>query len=301
MRSPATPMDGQSEDIRNAELFLCLARAFAIPGDAVMCEAMRGALVSDLRELVAFRGASAAAWVEHLDTAMTALGDDGALDVVHARLFLVPGDRHPSLNTAAYLDGAIAGGSMHQMIECYAACGLQAHSGFRDLPDHVTVQLEFVAWLYAARESARRGDGPLPSLEPEEFLARFVARWAPRFRAELEQAGDHFNLVANPYLALAGLTEELAHELAADRLAAMQAKQSAAAGDEEITRLRAEFAQRGIGAAELAEIRARLAADGLGSAHVGVPLNERDETMGMQTLSPPEPSRSVTGRFRDEK
>lgn len=301
MHSPATPLEGQSEDLSNAETFLCLARAFAIPGEAAMREAMRGALASDLRELVAFRGATAAAWVDRLEKEMAALEEDSALEVVYARLFLVPGDRHPSLNTAAYLDGAIAGGSMHQMIECYAACGLQAHSGFRDLPDHVTVQLEFVAWLYAARETARSGEGSLPPLEPEEFLARFVARWAPRFRAELEQAGDHFDLAANPYLALAGLTEELALELAAERLAAMQAKQSAAAGDEEITRLRAEFAQRGIGAAELAEIRERLAADGLGSAHVGVPLNERDGTMGMQTLSPPEPSRSVTGRFRDDR
>lgn len=298
--------------LAKSELYLCLARAFTTPTDAAFLEALREDLPLDLEDLGAQLGSPLAPALTDYRAAMATIADAEQLLVLYSRLFLVPGDHHPSLNTGAYLDGALAGGSLTMLERCYARCGLERREGFHDLLDHPSAQLELVAWLFQAE--ARAGhDGPIgaeqhphaestrhaersqdaerpqyvgPPMRAEQILSQFVVHWVGPLRAELETATQRFRLHANPYLHLARVLETaVRHEVGAD-----QSTQTADSGiDPEIARLRSQYAGCELGEEDLAIIRARLAADGLPSDHIAIPEEARDRTMGLATMTPPAP------------
>ena len=289
-----------------SELYLCLARAFATPTDAVFLAALRDDLPLDLAELGARLGCPLEPALADYRAAMATIADAEQLLVLYSRLFLVPGDHHPSLNTGAYLDGALAGGSLTMLERCYARCGLERQGDFHDLSDHLSMQLELVAWLFQAEARAgndathrRRAASiraerpqhaersqPEPPMRAEQILSQFVVHWVGPFRAELEAATQRFRLTANPYLPLARVLETaVRHEVGAD-----QSTPTADSGiDPEIARLRSQYAGRELGEEDLAIIRARLAADGLPSDHIAIPEEARDRTMGLATMTPPAP------------
>lgn len=190
-----------------SEFFLCLARAFAIPQAADSLELLRDALPEDLAELAPDCGYDIGDPLSDYRAAMAGIPDGDRLLVVYSRLFLVPGDRHPSLNTGAYLDGTVAGGSVTAMETCYRRCGLEKDAAVQDLPDHLSIQLEFVARLLAAESHGRITGAAPPPIAAGAFLATFVAHWIGSFRADLEEAGRRFKLVDNPYRYLARILE----------------------------------------------------------------------------------------------
>jgi TorA maturation chaperone TorD len=274
-----------------AEFYLCLARAFATPDSDEALELLRDALPGDLDELARECGYDISAHLAEYRGAIKAVPDGAQLLVTYSRLFLVPGDRHPSLNTGVYLDGAVAGGSVTAMEICYRRCGLEKAEGFRDLADHLSVQLEFVAWLLDAEYAT--GEGHVaPPMTAAEFLESFVARWVRPLREDIEAGSIRFRLAANPYLALARILEEtvLTEIRLRTRNATLSAAPAASLLDPEIERLRCQFAGRTMGEVDLAYIRGRLAADGLPTGHVAIPVEERDRVMGLETMTPPRPN-----------
>ena len=161
-----------------AEFFLCLARAFALPENKpAILAAFKEDLVHDLAELGTACGYPIGEAVANFAKAMASVADAQSLRVIYSRLFLTPGDKHPSLNTGAYIDGSVGGGSVTAMATCYQRCGLEKQETLHDLPDHVVVQLEFVAWLYAAEAE---GDVSLP-MRAEDFISTFIERDLPQF------------------------------------------------------------------------------------------------------------------------
>lgn len=242
-----------------AEFFLCLARAFTQPeNNPAVLAAFKEYLAHDLTELGMACGYPISEAVANFAKAMANVTDAQSLLVTYARLFLTPGDKHPSLNTGAYIDGSVGGSCVTAMTTCYQRCGLEKQETLHDLPDHVVVQLEFVAWLYAAEAE---GDLNLP-MRAEDFISTFMVRWAGAFRAEVEAATKHFELHANPYAALAGMIEIAA---LAD---ARPVEVPKPVIDPELARLRAEFAGRELNANDLAVIEQRLKADHLATDHI---------------------------------
>lgn len=276
-------MNSNQRNQAKAEFFLCLARAFALPENKpAVLAAFKEYLVHDLTELGTACGYPIGEAVEDFAKAMTSVADAQSLQVTYSRLFLTPGDKHPSLNTGTYIDGAVGGGSVTAIATCYQRCGLEKQEILHDLPDHVVVQLEFVAWLYAAEAE---GEVSLP-MRAEDFISSFMVRWAGPFRAGIEAATRHFELNVNPYAALAGMIEIAA--LADARPLDLPREEV----DPEIARLRAEFASRELNANDLALIEQRLKADKLGSNHVSVPVERRNEAMGLESMTLPHVGRS---------
>ena len=112
-----------------------------------------------------------------------------------------------ALNTGRYLDGAVMGGSVQAIEGWYRRRGLERTESFHDLPDHVALQLEFVARLFAGAAAARQAgdDAEARQLEAEAraFLGAFVVHWLPGFaRQALERTLAQHRLPA-PYLYLA--------------------------------------------------------------------------------------------------
>lgn len=259
-------MNSKTHNQAKAGFFLCLARAFTLPENKpAVLAAFKEYLVHDLAELGTACGYPIGEAAENFAKAMASVPDAQSLLVTYSRLFLTPGDKHPSLNTGTYIDGAVGGGSVTAMATCYQRCGLEKQETLHDLPDHVVVQLEFVAWLYA--EEAE-GEVSLP-MRAEDFISSFMVRWAGAFRAGIEAATGHFELNANPYAALASMIEIAA---LADARPLEAPKQEV---DPEIARLRAEFASRELDANDLAVIEQRLKADKLASDHVFAPVGPR--------------------------
>jgi TorA maturation chaperone TorD len=310
-------MNPKANPSGRAEFYLCLARAFAPPTGARDLTLLREELPADLQDLAVECGYDLADALAGYRAAISAVPDGAALLVTYSRLFLVPGDRHPALNTGVYLDGAVGGDSVRAMETCYQRCGLEKHENFPDLPDHLSVQLEFVAWLLGAEMAAAEGQAtpPLsasafvagqatPPLSAAEFLQSFVARWVRPFREDIAAAEIRFGLRHNPYLALARLLEiAVLTDLAslteqANTAERLEGANERATGevDPEIDRLRRHFAGRIMAEEDLAFIRERLVADGLPTGHVAIPVEKRDRVMGMEAMTPPQPqSHQVKG------
>ena len=255
-------MKSKTRNLAKSEFFLCLARAFTVPENKpAVLTAFKEYLVHDLTELGTACGYPIDDAVANFAKAMAGVPDAQALLVTYSRLFLIPGDKHPSLNTGVYMDGAVGGNSVTAMATCYQRCGLEKQDNLHDLHDHVVVQLEFVAWLYAAEAE---GDMSLP-MRAEDFISSFFVHWVGAFQTRIEAATEHFRLDNNPYTALAAMIE------IATLADARPPEVSKEEINPEIVRLRAEFAHRKLNANDLAEIKQRLETDRLASDHVVLP------------------------------
>ncbi|MDZ7749745.1 MAG: molecular chaperone TorD family protein [Halofilum sp. (in: g-proteobacteria)] len=191
-----------------AEAYLCLARAFLVPREPGALAALGEALPTDLIELLGDTPEQAGR-IERVQRAATRIPDDNALLRGYSALFLTPPYPVP-LNAGLHLDRAIMGSSAQQIRALYQRYGLDRAADFRDLPDHLAVELEFVARLWAMLA----GIAPTEH-SPEQvrrdlagFLERYVARWLPSLSRSLDTAlADHS--VAALYMALAEILHVL--------------------------------------------------------------------------------------------
>ncbi len=109
------------------------------------------------------------------------------LAVEYTRLFLGPG-RHVRPYAATYLDGAgasLCGPTTVWVRDFMERAGFALAPGHRNLPDHVFVELEFMARM-AAREAEAVAAGDTATANrsrriQREFLETHLGRWMPRF------------------------------------------------------------------------------------------------------------------------
>jgi len=105
------------------------------------------------------------------------------LEAEYARLFVGPGRPVAHPYESVYREGRVMGDCTLAVRQSYAAEELapEGHS----LPDHVAVELEFMAYLARREEEAREQgdeDGALAYLRQQEaFLGEHLGRWLPRF------------------------------------------------------------------------------------------------------------------------
>ncbi|HET9699385.1 MAG TPA: molecular chaperone TorD family protein [Burkholderiales bacterium] len=274
-----------------ADFYLCLARAFLTPREEAAWDAMRELLPADLEELDQVLGYGIIDQLAAYRTEVSRVGSAEVLLRTYSSLFLAP-PVPAHINTAVYLDGTIGGGSVAEMEQAYRACGVERAEDFRDLSDHLGVQLEFVAYLYA-REAAGKATGQetrLP-LKGGHFLHGFVDRWLPGFISDLEQAAGERELQANPYLPLARILERA---VARDAVPHPDAKPRSRA-ERAMDKARAKHAEKGVNEEDLRKIEAILKEKGLSTDHLSVPVGQRDATQGWQAKVPPSPRRKMEG------
>lgn len=183
--TPITPSLPMTHDVPalldRADLLLTLSRAFLPPPAAWSVCGWAQPLADDLVELGPALGVDTAGAVEALNTecarwAAAARRADGSADpwlVEYSRLFLMPPVKVP-LNTGLYLEGSLAGSAPQMIRACYETAGVVPDEDFRDLPDHVAMQLEFLGRLC---ERGARGDADAAGMA-DEFAAEFVHAWA---------------------------------------------------------------------------------------------------------------------------
>ncbi|HDH01197.1 MAG TPA: molecular chaperone TorD, partial [Nitrospirae bacterium] len=83
------------------------------------------------------------------------------LCVEYAKLFVGPFELLAPPYGSVYLDdgGRVMGDSTMRVIEAYQKEGLSGNDDFKDLPDHIAVEMEFMSYLiYKERETLERSD-----------------------------------------------------------------------------------------------------------------------------------------------
>ncbi len=139
---------------------------------------------------------------------------------------------------SVYVDpGRQAAGWIVALLEReYAAAGLALAPSLKDLPDHVAVELEFMAFLCAQeadawnREAVREG---IQALERQAaFLDKHLARWLPEWARQVARANGEgiYPVVTETVRAFTSHDQDLISTLS-DRLVRMpEAVQAGAAG-----------------------------------------------------------------------
>lgn len=89
-------------------------------------------------------------------------------------------------------DGLLMGVTAGDVIRFYREAGLTTDAGWRDLPDHLWAELEFMAYL-AEQEAACWQRNLLPLADrwlalEERFLKEHLTRWVPAYAARVRQA-----------------------------------------------------------------------------------------------------------------
>ncbi len=175
-----------------SRVYAVLSTAFSSPREGMGASGAPQAAVLVLREatralavpvpegaLAAIEGAGRHA------TMNLAQGGADELEVEYNRLFVGPGAPRVYPYESLYRDstGLVMGPSVGEVLQAYRRAGLAINTAFKDLPDHVAVELEFMSRLCceeARAESAGRVDLVLRlKQEQRSFLDAHLATWLP--------------------------------------------------------------------------------------------------------------------------
>jgi DMSO reductase family type II enzyme chaperone len=162
-----------------------LAQAFEYP-DAELCEASRsgelGKALTDILRAVDAGLCEGVDWSAFADP-----GEADALAVEFTRLFDV-GASGPPCPLYGGLYGSARMKIMEEAVRFYNHFGLTLSESPRELPDHITTELEFLHFLgYREAEAIESGqDADAYRRAQRDFIARHPGRWVPQLRKRLE-------------------------------------------------------------------------------------------------------------------
>jgi len=112
------------------------------------------------------------------------------LALAYTRLFLGPQKPLAYPYESVYVEGQLGGMTCGQVTRCYAEAGLKLMSSMREMPDHISVELAFMAHL-AAQEEQAPDQAKLWRQRQRRFLLDHLARWLPMFWQNVENSPAH--------------------------------------------------------------------------------------------------------------
>lgn len=168
---------------RRSRVYAGLSIGFSPPREALGAPGGPQALVRILREAmhmlpVSIPGPVFAAMEE-------GVAGIGELDAEYNRLFVGPGTPRVYPYESLYRDsaGLVMGPAAREVLQAYYRSGFVINAAYRDLPDHIAVEFEFMARLCTEEaEAAARGRPDLVVRLKEEqasFLRAHLCAWVP--------------------------------------------------------------------------------------------------------------------------
>ena len=115
------------------------------------------------------------------------------LRVEYAKLFVGPFELLAPPYGSVYIEngGRVMGDSTMKVIEIYQNEGLAKNDDFKDLPDHIAVEMEFMSYLfYKEREAMQKSD--LDTVrqyieKQDHFLDTYLGPWVPLFCEKIKE------------------------------------------------------------------------------------------------------------------
>ncbi len=198
-------MQENHRDVEAARADLCrlLAACYYQPGPEFAEEKVFDAM----REAATLIDPELAASARRIGEAFATEGPETLL-VDYSRLFLGPGRALASPYGSVWLEGeaAVMQPSTIAVLDLYAEGGFEIADDFRELPDHVAAELEFLyLLLFKAVQADRAGDRQALAAMADlrrRFLSRYLKPWIGPFSAAIK-AGAHSGF----YRELAGITD----------------------------------------------------------------------------------------------
>lgn len=190
-------------DAARADFCRLLAACYYQPGPEFSEEKVFSAMSEAAQQM----DARLAAGAQRLGEAFAAEALE-ALLVDYARLFLGPGKAIASPYGSVWLDGqgALMRSSTMAVLDLYAEAGFELAEDFRELPDHIAAELEFLyLLLFRATQCGqigdRRGLAKMGDLR-RRFLDEYLLPWIAPFATAVKAGAQ-----SNYYRELADLTE----------------------------------------------------------------------------------------------
>jgi TorA maturation chaperone TorD len=116
------------------------------------------------------------------------------LAVEYTTLFIGP-VQHLSPHESVYKEGTLLGYSALRVRRFYERCGYALSPGFKDMPDHLGVELEFMQHLTREESRCWRKGDKEKALEyrslQRRFLEEHLVTWAPGFCIKVEKFAEH--------------------------------------------------------------------------------------------------------------
>lgn len=122
---------------------------------------------------------------------------DEELVVEYAKLFVGPYELKASPYGSVYLDGGkrVMGESTMDVIKIYGEQGLSMDEDFKELPDHIAAELEFMYYLiFKEIEALERSEmeRALYFIKTQEvFLDRFLRQWVTPFCEKIKEGTEN--------------------------------------------------------------------------------------------------------------
>lgn len=119
------------------------------------------------------------------------------LSVEHAKLFVGPCELKAPPYGSVYLDKErrVMGDSTMEVIRAYQKQGLSIDDEFKELPDHISAELEFMYYLIHKEVEALRNTDTKRALkwieQQEAFLNTFLRPWVPPFCEKIKEGTDN--------------------------------------------------------------------------------------------------------------
>jgi len=180
--------------------FRLLAACFYQPQREIFQEGLLHNLAASLKELCP----GAADYAEEMIKLLPVHSDEELL-VDYSRLFVGPTELLAAPYGSVYLEKErrLMGDSTMAAIDFYRSRGLVMDTDFKELPDHVAVELEFMYYLvFKEIEAIEVNNMPaaVAALESQEiFMNNFLRPWADKFAHKMAEGAE-----TGFYRALAG-------------------------------------------------------------------------------------------------
>ncbi|HBB16731.1 MAG: hypothetical protein A3J94_15820 [Syntrophus sp. RIFOXYC2_FULL_54_9] len=137
-----------------------------------------------------------AAHVLEMENAFLKYSEEDLL-VAYAKLFVGPNELLAPPFGSVYLDGKnmVMGDSTMEVIKLYEEHGLSMDSEFRNLPDHITVEMEFMYYLIFKETEAlekSQWDAALDYIKTQGlFFDGFLRKWVNPFCDKIKEGTDN--------------------------------------------------------------------------------------------------------------
>lgn len=162
--------------LSRAELYLCLAKVFSASELAQTSALLKSDLLPDLKSLANELPAISTGWLAQFEVAVNASAKLDSLMSDYGRLFLMPPAPAP-LNLGFYLDVGISGNCGDALESYYHQYALEKSADFHDLPDHLSLNLQWFAWVLAGfleDQTAFDESDTVPLRDVAEVIANFT-------------------------------------------------------------------------------------------------------------------------------
>lgn len=138
----------------------------------------------------------ASVFSEKMEEALSHYSDEELL-VDYSKLFVGPYELKAPPYGSVYLDKErkVMGNSTMEVIEAYREAGLSINDDFKELPDHIAVELEFMYYLiFKETEALEKSeiDVALRFVKMQQgFLDRFLGPWVGQFCEKIKEGTDN--------------------------------------------------------------------------------------------------------------